>query len=162
MRVRRTGQRSRGGPRRRRASPLQARIDAAAPGDAVDGERRARTTGDLVIDGRSAGRDAAGPGSSAPATAASCASAPPAFIIDGFDIDGRGGGDLGRDTSGIHVAAPRAAIRDCRIANTLFGIYLREADDAVVEQQRHPRHPRPGAGREGHRHPRLEHRAASG
>jgi nitrous oxidase accessory protein len=55
-------------------------------------------------------------------------------VIEGFDVDGRGGGDLGRDASGIHVAGRRAVIRDCRIVNTLFGIYLREADGARVEQ----------------------------
>jgi len=51
----------------------------------------------------------------------------------GFDIDGRGGGDLGQDASGIHVSAKQARIRDCRIERTLFGIYLREADGIVVE-----------------------------
>ena len=50
--------------------------------------------------------------------------------IEGFDIDGRGGGDLGRDSSGIHVAAARATIRDCRISRALFGMYLREAMEA--------------------------------
>ncbi len=53
--------------------------------------------------------------------------------LEGFDIDGRGGGDLGRDSSGVHVAAKRATIRDCVIVNTLFGIYLYEADGAAVE-----------------------------
>ena len=42
-------------------------------------------------------------------------------------------GDLGRDTSGIHVAAPHAAIRRCHIRQSLFGIYLRESNDAIVE-----------------------------
>ncbi|MFI5183473.1 MAG: nitrous oxide reductase family maturation protein NosD, partial [Vicinamibacteria bacterium] len=50
-----------------------------------------------------------------------------------FDIDGRGGGDLGRDSSGVHVAALRATVRDCRIHDALFGIYLREADGTVVD-----------------------------
>ncbi len=53
--------------------------------------------------------------------------------IEGFDIDGASGGDLGRDSSGIHVAAKGVTIRDCRVTNTLFGVYLREADGAVVE-----------------------------
>ena len=39
--------------------------------------------------------------------------------IEGFDIDGRGGGDLGRDTSGVHVAARNAVVRNCRIVRTL-------------------------------------------
>ena len=54
--------------------------------------------------------------------------------LEGFDIDGRRGGDLGRDTSGIHVAAAHVTIRDCHVRETLFGIYLRGADDAVVER----------------------------
>ena len=54
--------------------------------------------------------------------------------IDGFDIDGGSTGDLGRDTSGIHVAAPRAVIRNCRIRGSLFGIYLRGSDEATVER----------------------------
>ncbi len=53
--------------------------------------------------------------------------------IEGFDIDGGGGGDLGRDSSGIHVAARNVTVRNCRISNALFGIYLREADGALVE-----------------------------
>jgi nitrous oxidase accessory protein len=54
--------------------------------------------------------------------------------VEGFDIDGREGGDITRDSSGIHVAARRAVIRDCRITRSLFGIYLREADGATVER----------------------------
>jgi nitrous oxidase accessory protein len=52
--------------------------------------------------------------------------------IEGFDIDGGGGGDLGRDTSGVHVAARNAVVRDCRIVGSLFGIYLYRADGAVI------------------------------
>jgi hypothetical protein len=43
-------------------------------------------------------------------------------VIEGFDIDGLAGGDLGADSSGVHVAAPGAVIRGCRISNALFGI----------------------------------------
>lgn len=53
--------------------------------------------------------------------------------IEGFDIDGRGGGDLASDSSGIHVAGRHVVIRDCRIVRSLFGVYLREADGALVE-----------------------------
>ncbi len=52
--------------------------------------------------------------------------------VEGFDIDGRGGGDLSRDSAGIHVAGPRASIRGCRIDRTLFGVYLREAHGSTV------------------------------
>ena len=54
--------------------------------------------------------------------------------LEGFDIDGKGGGDLGRDTSGVYVAARNAVIRDCRVVRTLFGIYLYAADGTVVER----------------------------
>ena len=53
--------------------------------------------------------------------------------IEGFTIDGQRGGDLGRDSSGIHVAASDVTIRRCHIRNSLFGIYLRESHRTVVE-----------------------------
>jgi nitrous oxidase accessory protein len=115
------------------ASPLQARIDTARPGDEII-VRGGVHTGDLIIDRAITlvGVDhpllvGSGHGSVVRIRAAGA-------TIAGFDIDGRGTGDLGRDTSGIHVSAPRATIRDCRIRQSLFGIYLREADDALVER----------------------------
>jgi nitrous oxidase accessory protein len=57
----------------------------------------------------------------------------PGVVLEGFDVDGRGGGDLGRDSAGVHVAAPGALVRDCRITRSLFGVYLREAHGARVE-----------------------------
>jgi nitrous oxidase accessory protein len=51
-------------------------------------------------------------------------------------VDGRDGGDLGRDSSGIHVSGRRATIRDCRISHCLFGVYLREAHGSQVVQCR--------------------------
>lgn len=54
--------------------------------------------------------------------------------LEGLDIDGREGGDVSQDSAGIHVAAPRASIRDCRIRRAFFGVYLHEADGAVVER----------------------------
>jgi len=113
-------------------SPLQERIDRAQPGEriVVDGGVH---DGDLIIDRPLilSGRNrpllrGSGRGSVIRVRAGS-------VIIEGFDIDGRGTGDLGKDTSGIHVAAPRVTVRDCRIRGTLFGIYLLAADDAVVE-----------------------------
>ncbi|MEO8502046.1 MAG: nitrous oxide reductase family maturation protein NosD [Vicinamibacteria bacterium] len=53
--------------------------------------------------------------------------------IEGFIIDGQRGGDLGKDSSGIHVTGADAVIRRCRIRNSLFGIYLRESNGTVVE-----------------------------
>lgn len=57
----------------------------------------------------------------------------PHVTVDGFDIDGRGGGDLAEDPSGIHIAARSVTVRNCRIERTLFGVYLREADGATVD-----------------------------
>ncbi|MGH9365409.1 MAG: NosD domain-containing protein, partial [Thermoanaerobaculia bacterium] len=121
-----------GRPDAAHASPLQARVDAAPPGGVVEvgpGVYR----GDLVLDrplklvGRGRPKlEGSGSGSVVSVRA-------DGVTIEGFDIDGRGGGDLGRDTSGVHVAAHRAVVRGCRIAGTLFGIYLREADGSSVE-----------------------------
>jgi nitrous oxidase accessory protein len=124
-----------GRPPPEHTSPLQVRIDLARPGDVIVVEA-GTYRGDLVIDrpvtliGR--GRpvlEGSGTGSVVRIRAAD-------VRIEGFDIDGRGGGDLGQDASGIHVAAPRATITDCSIRRSLFGIYLREASGATVERAR--------------------------
>jgi nitrous oxidase accessory protein len=114
-------------------SPLQARVDAARPGDRIV-VAPGTYEGDLVIDkpivlvGEGWPRLlGSGTGSVVRIRAADAE-------IDGFEIDGRSGGDLGRDSSGVHVAAPRVRVKNCRIVNALFGIYLREADGAVVER----------------------------
>ncbi|MCC7180078.1 MAG: nitrous oxide reductase family maturation protein NosD [Acidobacteria bacterium] len=121
-----------GRPEPGRTSPLQSLVDAAAPGDRIvvpagtyEGDLLIDKAISLVGDGRPVLRGS-GTGSVVRIRAAGA-------TIEGFDIDGRRGGDLGRDTSGVHVAAPRATIRDCRIRDALFGIYLRESDDAVLE-----------------------------
>jgi nitrous oxidase accessory protein len=112
--------------------PLQSRLDAASPGDVVV-VGAGRYVGDLTID-----KPLTVIGHSRPLLVGSGTDSvvrvrSAGVVFTGFDIDGGGGGDLGRDTSGIHVAAPRAVIADCVIRNALFGIYLREADDVVVE-----------------------------
>ncbi len=113
-------------------SPLQARIDTAPAGAILEVEP-GTYEGDLLIDRslRLVGRGrpllrGSGEGSVVRIRAAN-------VTLEGFDIDGKGGGDLGRDASGVHVAAHGAVLRDLRITNSLFGIYLREADGAVVE-----------------------------
>ena len=85
------------------ASPLQARIDAALPFDTVEVEA-GEYVGDLVIDKplrlRGHGRPrllGSGRGSVVRIRAAD-------VTFEGFELDGRDGGDLGRDSSGIHVA----------------------------------------------------------
>jgi nitrous oxidase accessory protein len=120
-----------GRPPLSQTSPLQSRVDASSPGDVLvvpPGEY----VGDLVIDRpltlRGQGRPrlvGSGTGSVVRIRGAD-------VTIEGFDIDGLGGGDLGRDSSGIHVAAPRATIRGCRIERALFGVYLREAHGSSV------------------------------
>jgi nitrous oxidase accessory protein len=112
-------------------SPLQVLVDRAAPGERIlvpPGTYQ----GDLVIDRpvRLVGRGrpllvGSGRGSVVRVRA-------DGVTLEGFSIDGRGGGDLGDDASGIHVAARHVTVRGCRIMNTLFGVYLREADGATV------------------------------
>ncbi|HEX7580318.1 MAG TPA: nitrous oxide reductase family maturation protein NosD [Thermoanaerobaculia bacterium] len=121
-----------GRPSPRELSPLQARVDAAGNGETVE-VGPGTFAGDLFIDRplRLVGRGhprlvGSGAGSVVRIRAAD-------VTIDGFDIDGRQGGDLGRDSSGIHTSAPRTTIRNCRVVDSLFGIYLREADGGLVE-----------------------------
>ncbi|MEY4635499.1 MAG: hypothetical protein RJA55_1297 [Acidobacteriota bacterium] len=121
-----------GRPAAAHASPLQALVDRAQPGDRVV-VPAGTYDGDLLIDRPITLRGTGRPTLRGSGTGSVVRVRAPGVIIEGFDIDGRGQGDLGRDTSGIHVAAPRVTIRDCRIRQALFGIYLREADDAVVE-----------------------------
>jgi len=121
-----------GRPSAEAASPLQARIDRAAPGATIDvgpGVYR----GDVYLERpvRLVGHGrpmllGSGQGSVIRIRAAD-------VLVEGFDIDGRMGGSLVNDSSGIHVAAARATIKDVRIVQTFFGIYLREADGATVE-----------------------------
>jgi nitrous oxidase accessory protein len=118
-----------------RASSLQARVDGARPGDVLHIDP-GTYEGDLYID-----RALRLVGHGRPVLAGSGTGSVVLIraddvILEGFDVDGRGGGDLGRDSSGIHVAGKRATIRDCRVTNALFGIYLREADGSRIERSR--------------------------
>jgi nitrous oxidase accessory protein len=116
-------------------SPLQARVDAATPGATVEvgpGEY----AGDLVVDKplRLVGRDrprlvGSGHGSVVRVRADD-------VTIEGFRVDGRRGGDLSHDSAGVHSAAHRTTLRELEIVESLFGVYLREADGAVVERCR--------------------------
>ncbi|HEX9689069.1 MAG TPA: nitrous oxide reductase family maturation protein NosD [Thermoanaerobaculia bacterium] len=122
-----------GRPPAAQASALQSRVDATPPGSTLE-VGPGRYFGDLVIDRpiRLVGRErpllvGSGSGSVVRIRADDVA-------IEGFDVDGRGGGDLGRDSSGVHVAAKGVMVKDVRIVRTLFGIYLYRADGAVVER----------------------------
>jgi nitrous oxidase accessory protein len=115
------------------ASPLQALIDDAEPGTRLV-VSPGRYVGDLVIDkpltllGR--GRPVlvgSGQGSVVRVRAHD-------VVVEGFDIDGRRGGDIARDSSGIHVAADRVTVRDCHITDALFGVYVRDGRDVTVER----------------------------
>jgi nitrous oxidase accessory protein len=116
-----------------RVSPLQASVDAAPIGSTLE-VANGVYAGDLVITRpvRLVGRGR--PHLRGSGTESVVRVRADGVSIEGFDIDGRGGGDLGRDTSGVHVAARNAVVRDCRISGTLFGVYLYRADGGVVER----------------------------
>ncbi len=114
-------------------SPLQILVDRAAPGDVltipsgtyrgdlfVDRPLTLRAEGEVLLLG-------SGHGSVVRVRA-------PNVMVEGFAIDGQRGGDLSRDSSGVHVAAPDVTISRCRIRNTLFGVYLRESRGTVVKE----------------------------
>ena len=116
-------------------SPLQVRLDAAAPGAVVEVEP-GEYVGDLIVEKplclRGRGRPllvGSGRGSVVRIRA-------DGVTVDGFGIDGRRGGDLARDTSGVYTSANGTTLRDLEIVDALFGVYLREANGAAVERCR--------------------------
>ncbi len=121
-----------GRPVPRDTSPLQRLVDAAAPGATVE-VPPGTYEGDLVLD-----RPVRLVGRGHPLLLGSRSGSvvrvrAPNVTVEGFDIDGRNGGDLGKDSAGVHVAGPGAVVRTCRIRGTLFGVYVREANGVVVE-----------------------------
>jgi nitrous oxidase accessory protein len=113
------------------AGALQARIDAASDGAVIEVDS-GTYVGDLTINRplRLVGRGRpvlVGTGGSVVSIRADD------VTIESFDIDGRAGRNIVDDAAGVHVAGRRALIRDCRIDEALFGVYLYEADDTRVE-----------------------------
>jgi nitrous oxidase accessory protein len=116
-----------------RATALQSAIAAAQDGDTVlvQGpgvfhERiviaksiRLLGTGSPVIDAGDSGT---------PLTIAA-----PGVEVRGLAVQGSGR-DLATFDSGIMITAPRATVRDCRIENDAFGIYVRGATECVLER----------------------------
>jgi len=124
-----------GRPPTRDLSPLQARVDAAAPGTTVEVES-GEYAGDLILDKplRLVGRGRPRLVGSGHGTVVRVRAE--GVTVEGFAIDGRRGGDLSHDSSGVHSAARDTTLRDLEIVESLFGIYLREANGAVVERCR--------------------------
>jgi nitrous oxidase accessory protein len=124
-----------GRPRGEELSPLQARVDAAAPGATVEVEA-GEYQGDLILDRpiRLVGRGrprlvGSGRGSVVRIRA-------DGVEVEGFAIDGRRGGDLSLDSAGVHTSGRDTTLRDLEIREAIFGVYLREASGAVVERCR--------------------------
>lgn len=55
----------------------------------------------------------------------------PDVIVDGFEIRGSGM-DLTKDHAAIHIAAPRVTVRDNDIADSLHGVYVKGAAQAMI------------------------------
>jgi nitrous oxidase accessory protein len=124
-----------GRPAEGTASPLQAHIDAAAPGATLEVEA-GEYVGDLVVDKPLRLRGHGRPRLVGSGTGSVVRVRADDVTVEGFLIDGRRGGDLSRDSAGVHSAARRTTLRDLEIRDALFGVYLREADGAVVERCR--------------------------
>jgi nitrous oxidase accessory protein len=122
-----------GRPDDARSSPLQARIDAARPGARLE-VPAGEYVGDLIIDKPLVLVGVGRPRLVGSGTGSVVRVRADDVVVEGFLIDGRRGGDLGRDSSGVHIAGQRATVRDCEIVEALFGIYLLEAHGATIER----------------------------
>jgi nitrous oxidase accessory protein len=114
------------------ASSLQARIDAAAPGDRIDVDA-GTYPGDIFIDRPLTLVGHGGPRLVGSGHRTVVMVRADRVTVDGFDIDGREGGSLSDDSSGVHISGHFAHIARCRITRALFGVYLYAADDAWVD-----------------------------
>ena len=111
---------------------LQALIDDAAPGAVLDlaaGTYRGGVTIDKPLTIRSDGAAVIDGGDDDTVITVEA----PDVTLEGLVV--RGSGDtLDREDSGIYVKAPRARIVDNRLEDVLFGIFLHQAPDSVVER----------------------------
>lgn len=121
-----------GRPARQDSSPLQRLVDAAPAGATIE-VPAGSYEGDLYLDHpvRLVGRG--WPVLSGSRSGSVVRVRAPNVTVEGFVIDGREGGDLGRDSAGVHTSAPGTVVRSCRIRQALFGVYVREANGVVVE-----------------------------
>src|SRR5262249_10825450 len=55
----------------------------------------------------------------------------PGIVVSGLAIR-NSGRDLAAFTAGVMITAPDVTVRNCRIQNDAFGIYLRGVDDCVI------------------------------
>lgn len=121
-----------GRPARQEESPLQRLVDAAPAGATVEVPSGAYE-GDLYLDHsvRLVGRG--WPVLRGSRSGSVVRVRAPNVTVEGFVIDGREGGDLGKDSAGVHTSAPGTVVRSCRIRQALFGVYVREANGVLVE-----------------------------
>jgi nitrous oxidase accessory protein len=130
------------------ASPLQTRIDAARPGDRIDVDA-GTYHGDLFID-----RPLTIVGHGRPQLVGSGHRSvvmvrADHVTLDGFDIDGREGGSLADDSSGVHISGRFAHIARCHVERALFGVYLYAADGAWIDHNEIRGLPGRAAGEQG-------------
>jgi len=124
-----------GRPAEGQVSPLQAQIDGAPAGATVHvtaGVYR----GDLIIDRPLRLVGIGRPKLIGSGTGSVVRVRADGVTVEGFDIDGQSGGDLARDSAGVHVSARDVRVIGCRIERTLFGVYFREAHGGTVERCR--------------------------
>jgi nitrous oxidase accessory protein len=116
-------------------SPLQQLVDQASPGDEIV-VPAGRYLGHLVIDRSVTMRGEGRPTLVATDDDSIVTIVAPGVVFEGFDLDGLEHGDLGNDSSGVLINAHDVTVRDCQMWRTLFGVYLKEANGAVVEHNR--------------------------
>jgi nitrous oxidase accessory protein len=124
-----------GRPAGGQVSPLQARVDAAPSGATVE-VPPGTYHGDLIIERPLRLVGIGRPRLVGSGTGSVIRVRGDEVTVEGFDIDGQSGGDLARDSAGVHVSGRGARVVDCRIERTLFGVYFREAHGGTVERCR--------------------------